>query len=186
MYAAKIGRENVLVAILAGRLIDFCSRALDRRMWVMTIRADRCRRITLARQRGMNAAVPLLDLVGMAAFAGFGRSDGIAARGLDVFFAWRMRGGIDVGVTAGATVGTVDRFCVHVGRHLRTQAIAARQFFLHAGGTVTAETVLVGGRWRFVGGVCWRRGGQEGKRCGGGRDRRAGAQEGARDFWPGA
>ena len=129
MYAAKIGRENVLVAILAGRLIDFCCRTLDHRMRVMTIRADRCRRIALARQRGMNAAVPLLDLVGMATFAGFGRSDGIAARGLDVLFAGWMRGGIDVGVTAGATVGTVDRLAVHVGRHLQAQHVAVRQFF---------------------------------------------------------
>ena len=79
-----------------------CRRALDDRMRIMAIGADRRRRIAAAHQRGVNAALPLLELVGMTAAADLGHGDGKAARTSISLSAGRMRGGINVGVTAGA------------------------------------------------------------------------------------
>ena len=78
---------------LQGTSIEFRRRTLDDRMRVMTVGADRRRRIAVADQRAVNAAFPLLELVGMTAAADLGRGDRIAARALDVLFAGRMRGG---------------------------------------------------------------------------------------------
>src|SRR5665647_3738222 len=78
MHAAEIGRENLLVAILAGDLVEFGRRILDDCVRAMTVRAYRRRRVAAANQRGVNAAFPLCELVGMAALARLGRSNCIA------------------------------------------------------------------------------------------------------------
>ena len=46
-------------------------------------------------------------------------------------------------MTAGAAVGTVDGLGERVGRHMQLQDVSIRQLLLHAGGAMTAETVLV-------------------------------------------
>ena len=158
VHAAEVGGVDIGVAVLARRLFDRCRRALDDGMRVMTVGADRRRRIAVADQRGVNAAVPLLEFVGVAGAAYLGHGERKAALAGDVVFLGRVLGGIDVGMAAGAAVGAVDGLDVAVARHVQLQDVAVRQLFLHAGGAVAAEAILIGLGGRRVGGECGRRG----------------------------
>ena len=160
VHAAEIGGVNIRVAVLAGNLLDLRRRILDDGMRIMTVGADGRRRVAAAHQRAVNAALPLLEFVGMAVAADLGRGNREAACTLYFFIGGRMRGRIDVGVTAGATVRAVDRFYERVGRHMQLQRPSVRQLFLHAGGAVTAKAILVGRGGCRVGCQCRRRDGR--------------------------
>ncbi len=183
MHAAEIGGVDVGVALLAGRLVDARGRAFDHGMRVMAVGADRGRRIAGAHQCGMNAGLPLLELVGVAVLAKLGCGDGKAARALDLVFGRRMRGGIDVGVAASTADGLVHGLYEQIGRHVQMKRVAVLQLLVHAGGAVTTETLLVGRRGRVIGRESARRCGRQEKEAGSERyDRSTLAQERAGYF----
>ena len=182
VHAAEIGRVDIGVAFLAGDLLDRGRRAFDDGVRVMAVGAQRSRRIVGEDQGGMDAGLPLIEFVGMTAAADLRHGDGKAARIRDDFVGWRMRGQIDVGMTAGAADRAVHGLAEHIGRYLQLQGMSVPQRLLHAGAAMARET-LVGGRWRLVFGKRRRNcGGEKSNRCANDRDGKAVAHGRSRDF----
>ena len=119
-------------------------RALHHRVRGMAAGANRGDRISLGDESGVNAVLPLVELVAVASGADLCSHDRKAALAGDRDVRGGMFGRIDVGMAASAPECAVNRFSECVAGDMQGEHFAVGEWLLHPFGLMACQTLQVG------------------------------------------